>query len=67
MSISNAKVNTFIPVPHTLLCVSSIMSVAINNPPAGVMSNAEHFGNVNLAMINVESLAERHIYHYKGM
>ena len=67
MSISNAKVNTFILVPHTLLCVSSIMSAAINNPPAGVKSNVERFGNVNFAMINVESLAEKHIYHYKGM
>ena len=67
MSISNAKVNTSILVPHTLLCVSSIMSAAINNPPAGVMSNAEHFSNVDFAMINIESLAEKHIYHYKGM
>ena len=67
MSISNAKVNTVIPVPPTLLCVSSIMSVAINNPPAGAMSNAKHFGNVDFAMINAESLVEKHIYHYKGM
>ena len=67
MTISNAKVNTFVPVPHTLLCVSSIMSAAINNPPAGAKLNAECFGNVDFAMINVKSLAEKHIYHYKGM
>ena len=67
MTISNVKVNTFIPVPYTLLCVSSIMSAAINNPPAGAKSNAERFGNVDFAMNNIESLAEKHIYHYKGM
>ena len=67
MSISNAKVNTFIPVPPTLLCVRSIMSTAINNPPAGAMSNTERFSNVDFTMINVESLVEKHIYHYKGM
>ena len=67
MSISNAKVNTFILVPHTLLCVSSIMSAAINNPPAGAKSNTERFGNVDFTMNNIESLAEKHIYHYKGM
>ena len=67
MTISNAKVNTFVLVPHTLLCVSSIMSAAINNPPSGAKSNAECFSNVDFAMINVESLVEKHIYHYEGM
>ena len=43
------------------------MSAAINNPPAGVKSNAERFSNVDFTIVNVESLAEKHIYHYKGM
>ena len=67
MTISNAKVNMFVPVLHTLLCISSIMSMAINNPPAGAKSNTECFGNVDFTMINVESLVEKHIYYYKGM
>ena len=66
MTISNSKVNMFIPVPPILLCVSSIMSAAINNAPAGAMSNAERFGNVDFAITNVEGLAEKHIYYYKG-
>ena len=66
MSVSNVKVNTFAPIPHTLLCVSLIMSVAINNPPAGATSNAEQFGNVNFSLINLEHMGEKHIYYYKG-
>ena len=65
MSVSNVKVNTFAPIPHTLLCVSLIMSVAINNPPAGATSNAEQFGNVNFSLINLEHMGEKHIYYYK--
>ena len=67
MSISNMKVNTFAPIPHTLLCVSSIMSMAINNPPAGATSNVERFGNIDFSLIDLECMAEKHIYYYKGM
>ena len=67
MSALNAKVNTFTPILHTLLCISLIMSVAINNPPASAKSNAECFGNVDFSLINLKSMAEKHIYYYKGM
>ena len=67
MSVSNAKVNTFTLVPHTLLCVSSIMSVAINNPDAGAKSNVECFSNVDFSLINLGSMVEKHTYYYKGM
>ena len=67
MSVSNVKVNTSAPIPHTLLCVSSIMSMAINNLLAGATSNMECFGNVDFSLINLERMAKKHIYYYKGM
>ena len=67
MSISNTKVNTFAPIPHTLLCVSSIMSMAINNPPASATSNAECFSNIDFLLIDLKRMAKKHIYYYKGM
>ena len=67
MSVSNAKVNTFAPILHTLLCVSSIMSMAINNPPAGATSNVECFSNIDFSLIDLERMAKKHIYYYKGM
>ena len=67
MSVLNAKVHMFTPIPQTLLCVSLIMSAAINNPPASATSNLEHFGNVNFSLIVLEHMAEKHIYYYKSM
>ena len=67
MSVSNTKVNTFAPVPHILLGVSSIMSMAINNPPASATSNTECFGNVDFSLLDLKRMAKKHIYYYKGM
>ena len=66
MSISNAKVNTFAPVPHILLGVSSIMSMAIKNPPASATSNTEHFGNIDFSLTDLKRMAKKLIYYYKG-
>ena len=66
MSILNMKVNMFAPILHTLLGVSSIMSAAINNPPASATLNTEHFGNVNFLLTDLKHMAKKHIYYYKG-